>query len=195
MNAAMNATTNALLAAGLILACGLARADVRGSADHPLVPRFAGSEIVEYEASPSASYTLPVRAIGGERKDATITVAGKLTRIAYATARGEKLSAVYHHYEMALQDAGFQILYNCGGQSCAPGSAGREFNLAMAPDDLADEMRGREKGQRYLAADLRRTDGTVYVSLYAVRDEPLSSGDERRVLCNLVVVESPPRKP
>ncbi|MCZ2103004.1 MAG: hypothetical protein OZ923_03600 [Comamonadaceae bacterium] len=63
-------------------------ADLEGSADHPLVPRYEGSEIIHYSASAFARHTFAQAAIKkgggfGGNPDAALSAEGKLTTIVY----------------------------------------------------------------------------------------------------------------
>jgi OOP family OmpA-OmpF porin len=166
----------------------LATSSVALAADHPLVSRFPGSAILKSE-SRFAEVRLVVKQI--EKADSVKAVSGKLTRFAFEAPRGKPVSEVYHHYQAAVKASGFEILYNCGGQSCSPESEGRHFNEMVAPKDLR-AMQGRPEGQRYFSAQLRRAGGDAFAALYCVRDEAPYESPERRVVCDLVIVEAQP---
>lgn len=179
------------LISGLALVSAAAWA---AGADHPMVPRYPGSALITDDAR-TVSHQLLVRPLddpssgSGEKEESFTSVDGNLTRRAYRSPEGKAMSEVFRHYDDAVRAAGFEVLYNCRGESCSPRSAGMDFNARMAPKDLP-KMKGKAKGQRYLAAKLRRNEGDVYASLYCTREEPLSQNDERNVFCNLIVVET-----
>lgn len=137
------------------------------AADHSLVPRFAGSAILKSE-SRYAEYTLVVKPI--EQADPGKRVLGRTTRFAYEAPKGTPMSEVFQHYQSSVRTAGFDVLYNCAGQSCAPATGGKKFSDVVAAQDLRP-MQGRPDGQRYFSAQLRRSEGDAYVALYCVRDE------------------------
>jgi len=178
------------------MAITTARADVYGSADHTLVARFGGSEIIRFERKLSTPQRLLIRPLedpssgSGEPRQTFTSVTGDFTRITYASMQGAKLKEVYRYYEAALQSAGFEPLYNCAGESCSPNSAGMDFNAALTPPDAQDAMLGKAKGQRYIVGKLARGDGDVYASVYCVRTNPLAGDDAERVYTNLVIVET-----
>ena len=189
----MSTYPNVLAALAVALFAAAAAAQPTG---HPLVPGYPGSEVLKYETRAVDGYQVLTHPLenpsSGSSRDAQTytTISGAMTRTAYASPKGARMSDVYHYYESELQREGFTILYNCAGQSCSPRSAGADFNALMTLD-LRDQMLGRAKGQRYLAAERLRPDSKIRVTVYLVRDEPQSSGDENRVLGNVVVVETP----
>ena len=165
--------------------------------DHPLVPRFNGSDLIKQENLRSDSYRLLVHPLENpsssspEHKDTWLAVNGRITRIAYQAPRGNSVGDVFHSYESKLQSEGFEILYNCAGQTCSPSTRGAAFSTAMAPPDLGDKMQGKPRSQRYFAAKLRRTEGDVYVALYATRTDPSHETRDDPVYSNVVIIESP----
>jgi hypothetical protein len=186
----MKATTIPL-ALAMTLVSGVALAQ------HPLVPPYAKSDLVKQDFHPAKSYRLLVHPLENpsssspEHKETYTDVSGKWWRVVYQAPSGKPVSDVYHYYEAKLQSEDFEILYNCAGQTCSPGSKGASFNEAMAPADLGDKMRGKVHHQRYLAAKLRRAEGDVYVSLYATRADAVNNQNDNPVYCNIIVVETP----
>ncbi len=186
----------AIVALVLGLGAAVSSADPSGSADHVLIARFPGSEILRYERrapSDHALLTHPLEdaASGSSEPMQTFTpLRGDVMRIGYASPSGARLKEVYRHYEAALQSAGFEVLYNCAGESCSPNSAGADFNARLTPPDLGSEMQGKQKGQRYLAAKRPGSGSDLWASLYCVRQEPLGADDGNRVYTSLVLVEA-----
>jgi OmpA-OmpF porin, OOP family len=161
------------------------------------VARLAGSEILRHERRIDTTSRILVRpfenptAGAPEPHETWLTIRGDLTRITYGSATGARLKEVYRYHESALQAAGFEVLYNCAGESCSPNSAGAAFNEAVTPTDARGEMLGKAQGQRYLAAKLQRAEGHVYASIYCVRTNPQSIGnDSGRVYTTLFIVET-----
>lgn len=173
--------------------------------DHPLVPRLNGSQVLKQESKANESYRLLVHPLenpsssSSEHKETYLPVSGRITRVAYESPRGAPASDVFHYYEGKLQSEGFEILYNCAGQTCSPSTRGASFNQAMAPPDLGDKMQGKAKSQRYLAAKLRRMKGDLYegdtfVSVYATRTDLTQATKNDPVYVNVVVIEASPGK-
>ena len=108
-----------------LLILGLARpllaADIPGSRDHLVVPRYAGSEILGYEAKVFEAARLVVKPIGrGPIEAATATAQGAVTRIRYLAPPGRSGIELYRNYRNALQEAGFRIVYACEEAACGP---------------------------------------------------------------------------
>jgi outer membrane protein OmpA-like peptidoglycan-associated protein len=86
--------------------------DIAGSADHPMISRYPGSEIQWYSQENYRPFRLPVGPITGYRTiDDWVDVAGEVTRIYYAYEGGGRThSEIYANYKEALADAGFELL-------------------------------------------------------------------------------------
>lgn len=167
-------------------------ADLPGSEDHPMVSRYAGSEIVKYEQrdfDAVAMLKTAVKHSGGRAKnpESYVAVEGRVTRVAYRAPAGRSVLEVFRNYEQALAAGGFQILYSCENEVCG----GRAFNEAASPPDL-QVMKFNEKDQRYLLARLARPSGDVHASLYVDRAYSVGGVNKDRAFANLVIVESKP---
>ena len=168
-------------------------ADVEGSSDHALVPRYEQSEIVAYESEDFASYRLPTdaaTAYGGLDKnlDATLALEGKVTRLSYRAPPERSVLEVFRNYESALAAAGFETIYSCETEACG----GRNFNHVLAAGTLYGLLGEYEEEQRYLAARLARPEGDVYVGLYVVLNESGGGPNRGRSMVQLDIVEVQP---
>ncbi|WP_173931445.1 OmpA family protein [Chelativorans sp. Marseille-P2723] len=170
----------AAAALAVLLSTG-AFADVPGSADHPLVPRYEGAQIVRYESDAYTEYDLRT----GKAKDGGVSVVeGKLARITYQGPAERSVLEVFRNYEAALGKAGFQVLFSCAREECGD-----------IPNDI-------ESGPRYmllwgagdhhfLSGKLSGPQGNVYVSVYITRNN--SGGPARdRAMVQLDIVEARP---
>ncbi|HEX2255923.1 MAG TPA: DUF4892 domain-containing protein [Afifellaceae bacterium] len=181
-------------AAAAILALAPAAAnDVPGSADHPLVPRYDGSEIVRYETEAFTDHrmlTAPATAYGGlePNLDATIVLEGALTRITYRAPAERSSLEVARNYQQALQAAGFETIFACSAEECG----GRNFNHAAAPRNYYMGFGEYHAEQRYLAARLTRPEGDFYASVYVVMNKAGGGPDKGRALVQLNVIELQP---
>lgn len=140
-------------------------ADVPGSADHPMISRFEGSEIKRYLQEQFTDYGLitgPITKRDGKARnaDSVLKLEGRLTRILYQAPDNRSTLEVMRNYEQELGKAGFETLYECAGKD---GCGGRYFAWTVVE---TSPMVGVHDDQRYLAARLRRDSGDVYVSLY-----------------------------
>lgn len=164
---------------GLVCAPAWA-ADLPGAKDHPLLKRFAGSEIVGYDVKRFDTYELQTSAftnydIGADHREYAsppLKLEGKITRIWYE-ARGEaSATELLRNYQNELTGQGFQILYD----------STREQGGEIVPNSLAHFSKmdiktnrstyiffaANEKSLRVSTAKLERSEGDVYVSLTAV---------------------------
>ena len=155
--------------------------DIKGSRDHPLIPRYAGSSIIGYGMREFDELTLALgksvpdeEAKGFEYKlSKTQRVEGKLTRLLYVAPLGRSSLEVFRNYETALKTAGFHSLFSCAAAECAHDkdasrfsgliySSAKRFESGPSPSGMAF-TRAREV--RYLAAKLSAPGKEVYASL------------------------------
>lgn len=185
-----------LLVAGVffLTSCFAALAeDGSGSADHPLIPRYEGSEIVRYDVQEFTEYRLPVgeaKAYGGLEKnlESTIALEGKVTRLSYRAPAERGVLEVFRNYENALKEAGFEQVFACSAASCG----GRNFNHVIASGPLYGLFGEYYQEQRYLAAKSDKGPAPVYVSLYAVMNKAGGGPNRNRTMIQLDVIELKP---
>jgi outer membrane protein OmpA-like peptidoglycan-associated protein len=180
------------IAACVFLTAGTAALaqDIKGSRDHPLVPRYEGSEIIRYETQDFTDYRLlsaPAKNYGGRAKntDATLPLEGRVTRITYRAPAERAALEVFRNYENALKEKGFQAVFACARNECG----GRNFNHAAAEGALYNIFGEYQAEQQYLAARLVRPEGDVYVSLYAVLNKSGGGPNRNRAMIQLDVIE------
>ena len=113
----------------LTLAAPSARADdVAGSADHPLVGRFAGAAIIAYKAAaldeaallraPHDYGALLERdALADRSGPEWLPLEGRVTRIRYEMPPGHSALEVTRSYQAALAAEGFTIVFACPTRS------------------------------------------------------------------------------
>jgi outer membrane protein OmpA-like peptidoglycan-associated protein len=167
--------------------------DAKGSADHPLLPRYEGSEIVHYSTEAFTEYrlmTAPAKAYGGIAKnlDASLALEGKLTRITYRAPVDRSVLEVFRNYENALKEKGFESVYSCTKDACG----GRNFNAVMAAGPLYMLFGEYQAEQRYLAAKLSRPVGDIYAVIYAVLNKSGGGPNKNRVMLQLDMIEMKP---
>lgn len=183
-----------VLATVLLLVAGAGAAiaeDVEGSADHPLIPRYDGSEIVKYEHESFADYpilTAPLAEYGGieDNPGAVLEFEGELTRLTYRAPAKRSVLEVFRNYEQALAEAGFETVFTCEKKECGASDFGD-----FAERDRSMTIWGDGSSHRYLSARLPRDEGDVYASLYVT--ENASGGPSKgRAMIQLDVVEIEP---
>jgi outer membrane protein OmpA-like peptidoglycan-associated protein len=162
--------------------------DVKGSKDHPMVSRYAGSVIIGYDARKFDEFTIPLGPL--RRVDARPTfepsksqrVEGKVTRILYVGPPDRSPLEIVRNYELELKKSGFEILYACAEKQCSERDGGlATFYLYTIKRQLSQTPppgSGRHVGQvseyalatpvnqRYLAMKRASPEGDVYVSVY-----------------------------
>jgi len=156
--------------AGIVQAADPAAADVKGSHDHPLLPRFANSRIIKFDEKAFDARDLIVEPVEQSGERGTLHVEGKATLIAYKAPADASIIQLFRNYETALKDAGFETLYRCSGDRC-----GKAFRRTVVPfGQISDQGTivpfGGEHPE-YVAAKLGRAEGDVYAMVY-VNDSP-----------------------
>ncbi len=146
-------------------------ADIPGSADHPMVSRYAGSVIDGYQVSEFSDFDLPlgpaVRDDEGNRvASKQESLEGKITRIIYRGPQDRSTLEIFRNYSSALEDAGFQELFSCAGDE----GCGRLFWWLRFHGDKAFKTSKSGTFQnardfRYLAMRRAAPDGITHVSL------------------------------
>ncbi len=174
--------------AALVLSAGsVAAQDVKGSADHSLLPRYEGSEIRAYTVTEFDEFPLVagptvmkpnVTAADPER---VIDLEGKVTHMLYRAPVGRSALEVFRNYETAVAEAGFEVLFTCARKECGP-----LFRTQMNPGARYDGLL-YDGEQRFLSARLKRPEGDAYISLYVTSFDPAN-----RPYIRLDVVEARP---
>ncbi len=171
-------------------------ADVAGSGDHPLLPRFSGSEIIAYRTADYDEFTLGLgsayEASSGKyvlQQDQRVE--GRITRILYLIPDGKATLQVMRNYEKALKSAGFESMFGCTGNGECGWSSW--FTGAQTLGGLRDYAMQLGNDFRYLASSLTRKEGDVYVSLLVYKyDSSVMRQWEGRVMAELNVIEIEP---
>ncbi|MCK5392686.1 MAG: DUF4892 domain-containing protein [Deltaproteobacteria bacterium] len=167
--------------------------DISGSSDHPMVSRYDGSSIKDYDFREFDEYEIllgkVVHAPGepdNSKVESSEKLEGKVTRISYYLPEDRSTLEVFRNYEDALKAAGFEILYTCSNKECG----GRPFNhrVVKYSGGFADNY----SDQRFLAAKLPRDEGDVYVSLYIVKNTSGGGKDRNHIYTQVDVIEVAP---
>jgi len=171
--------------------------DSPGTADHPLVSRYTGSFIDGQQELDFTGYVLPlgpaVKNSEGQRVPSEkISLEGRVTRTLYRGPKERSTLEILRNYQSALESAGFEILYTCGGKDC-----GNLFHWLFYKDmeqrilstktsagafDIPQEL-------RYVAAKGPVGDRTVHVSVLVAYDAGFSKLSKQPVTL-VEVIES-----
>ena len=170
--------------------------DSPGTADHPLVSRYTGSFIDGQQVLDFDSYTLPVgpavESDGQRVASEKISLEGKITRTLYRGPKERSTLEIQRNYESALESAGFETLYTCGGKDC-----GHLFHWIFY-HDMGQRISSTKSSKsafdipqdlRYVAAKGTAGDRTVHVSVLVAFDAGFSKLSKQPVTL-LEVIES-----
>lgn len=181
-----------ILAVGLIAQYSYAE-DVAGSSDHPMVSRYDGSSITDYDFREFDEYEILLGKAKRDTEDPGKIVAessenleGKITKISYYLPDDRSTLEVFRNYEDALKAAGFEVLFTCSNNDCG----GRDFNHKVV--EYSGGFADNYSDQRFLAAKLTRAEGDVYVSLYTVKNTGGGGPDRNHIYTEVDVIEIAP---
>jgi OmpA-OmpF porin, OOP family len=167
--------------------------DVEGSSDHPMVSRYEGSEIIDYDFREFDEYEILLGKVvhapgepGNSRAEASEKLEGKITKISYYLPEDRSTLEVFRNYEDALKAEGFEILYTCSNKECG----GRTFNHKVV--EYKGGFGDNYYEQRFMAAKLARSEGDVYVSLYTVKNTTGGGPDRNHIYTQVDVIEIAP---
>jgi len=162
---------------------GIALADVPGSGDHPLMPRYPGSEIIKQSTMDYDEYRMAIGPRAGGKVESQ-KLEGKLTRTKYQLTPTERSDLeVMRNYQKALTDAGFEIMFACGTE--AECGSGFFYQIIYKINRMPIE---NVSGSRYLTAKLERPEGDMTVAL-AVQKRRLPSTKAPTVEVALDIIE------
>jgi len=186
----------------LFLGSPILAQDIAGAGDHPLLPRYPGSEICASESEEFGEYLLVTGPATNRDAIPTARLEGKIVRNMYVL-RDEKRSTleVMRNYEIALADAGFSEVFRCAGDDCAEGAAYLTYHffranpnlkLSCRLPDLAD-WGMPESDPRYFALRLSRpAGGEVHVAVTVAAWHLRGGGGPRYVFIQADAVEAAP---
>ncbi len=129
-------------------------ADVPGGMDHPVISRFAGSQMDGYQelGFEQGSFYLPdpTNAAKELQRDKPLVVEGKVTRLLYLAPKGKTPLEVHRNFQQALQSAGAAIKTAVDGRGAwwTPGAHWKanfqrlKFQGRWAPDISPFEREG-----------------------------------------------------
>lgn len=110
----------------LLLAAASVQADVAGSRDLEVLPRYPGSQIVSFKevAAQERIYPQgPIRRISGRlRYESEVAASGRFTSLTYELPRNHSSGEVFMAAREALQAQGGELLYWCEGRECGSSS-------------------------------------------------------------------------
>lgn len=135
-----------------------AREDVPDSKDHPIISRYLGSKIIHYERKKFDRYSLLTGPVKDIKNAPTMRLEGTVTKITYRAPKDRSVFEVYKNYELALEKADFEAIYQ--------GEGNEVRNVGTFLSKVNREHTGGfwEGDRYYLSA--KSTDNKFYISLY-----------------------------
>ncbi|MFZ5484030.1 MAG: OmpA family protein [Pseudomonadota bacterium] len=112
--------------------------DLPDTDDHPLVSRYSDSALVTQDLQEFDRYNL-ITGLQGHNRDKMPfrEVEGKVTRSTYIAPESATLVTVFRNFEIALKDAGLNILFSCLAPRCDRGSVTSNLMVTSNPDRLS----------------------------------------------------------
>ncbi|MEM6423522.1 MAG: DUF4892 domain-containing protein, partial [Pseudomonadota bacterium] len=134
--------------------------DVAGSVDHPLLGRFEGAVITGYDQRAFDEYAFAEGPLKGDPADSFRPVEGATTRIAYVVPTDASMAEVARNYEIALQEAGFEVVFECESRDCGGTGFAYEIERFPLPRMIVDVF-----NYRYIAARRSGEGPEIYAAL------------------------------
>ncbi|MEF8816608.1 MAG: OmpA family protein [Salinibacter sp.] len=160
---------------------------VEEAEDHPMISRYEGSVMLAYE---HADYDLLELPAGDDEEGEFLykPTEGEVTRLLYAAPEGLSVLQVHRNYQMALQDAGFEIVEECVGT----GSTECNYHFRNF-DNFGRSLRNIFMGEdgSYFLARKSGAEGDVYVSAHTLLNDTYDDLDGRPVTALQIVEEKP----
>ena len=141
-------------------------ADVVGSQDLEVLPRFARAEIIEFSQNSGQERVLPTgplsRISGKLRIEPQVRAEGQLTALTYALPAGHTALDVFNAARNQVQASGAELLYWCQGRDCGSSSLWANSVFANA------QLYGSDDQQAYALLRLAAPQQDSLLVLYAI---------------------------
>lgn len=151
---------------GMLACAAVSAADVAGSRDLEVLPRFPGSEIVSFSEAAERDRIYPqgaIRRISGRlRYEREVQVQGQLTSVTYELPRTHPADEVFTVAREALQAQDAELLYWCQGREC--GSSNLWANAVFGKSMLY----GADDQQAYALMRLAEPRQDNLLALYSI---------------------------
>lgn len=150
----------------MLAATGVWAADVGGSRDLDVLPRFPGSEIVVFSEADERERIYPqgaIRRISGRlRYEREVAARGPMTALTYELPGTHTADEVFTAAREALQKQGAELLYWCQGRECGSSSlwANAVFGQSM--------LYGADDQQAYVLMRLAEPRQDNLLALYSI---------------------------
>lgn len=156
--------------------------DALGSADHPLVGRYAGSNIVYYKLAAfdevallkqAHNYSILLEANQLQDRSGAewLKLEGAVTEIRYDVPPGRSSLEVIRNYEQTLKDGGFTPEFDCTDKDCFAGNLLDPYLLGQQLDPTNVVSTAYFDRVRYVLAKRNGPKGVVYASIIVGEDK------------------------
>ena len=141
-------------------------ADVAGSQDLAVLPRFARAEIIEFSQASGQERVFPTgplsRISGKLRIESQVSAEGQLTALTYALPDGHAALDVFNLARTQVQAQGAELLYWCQGRDCGSSSLWANSVFANA------QLYGSDDQQAYALLRLAAPQQDSLLVLYGI---------------------------
>ncbi len=145
-------------------------AGARQGQDHPLIGRYAGSELLQHRHSEFDEYRIPLGPLEDGEYGRLERVEGKVTWIGYRNPDGRSALEIFRNYQQQLESEGFDEVWRCeSADACGYWFADRLFD-ADPKKFLHAADTGADEGIRYVVAKRSGGGGTVYAQITVYDD-------------------------
>ncbi len=153
---------------------------VQSQNEHPLISKYEGSVLLEAHVEAFMTYTLatgPAERDGFTKKE---TLDAKVHFQIYQAPAGKAIEEVWKNYILALQGAGFQVLFKCQGDQCRSGTYSNWAVLLFGNNAYNTNQIEKKSGlsknasyiysaDRYLSAVKQNGNQKIYIALSMVQ--------------------------
>lgn len=154
------------LLGAMLCSAGVLAADVPGSRDLEVLPRFPASHIVAFREAPDIERIYPqgsIRRISGRlRYEREILVQGRHSAVTYELPRTHSADQVFNASREALLEQGAELLYWCQGREC--GASNLWANAVFGNATLY----GSDDQQAYALLRLAEPNHETLLALYSI---------------------------
>jgi OOP family OmpA-OmpF porin len=127
MNFSTLAFRISLCAMAALFATGTQAADIAGAKEPAFLPRFKGSDIVNFISRPYDQYKVSM----GDSFSKVLTVEGQIVRVVYHIPKGHAVFELVRNYEAALETSGFHRIYEHPFQTHDPDYIGGTYQQSF----------------------------------------------------------------
>lgn len=177
--------------------------DAPGTADDPLVTRFAGSHILTQTRANLDELTLPSgpalgKSYSSPKWGKTVSAEGRVSRTVYVTDEGKSSLEVVRALQAGLAAKGFKTVYECKEDACGEAFARLKYywqdkeTLVAGPGMEVDRERfvpavfDSPKNIRYVLMQRGTGPSAAYAALYVALNIGGTNGDLSDTLTNHV---------